>query len=187
MDRKNFLKALGLLPVFNIASAKSAAKHEVSFLTELCKTQRDQEGPFYKPEAPQRMVIETEGTPLKIEGRLLKSDDCETPIADAVIDIWHCDNHGDYDMKGFKCRGQLKTDAQGNYSFNTIFPPPYGNRPRHIHVKVRAQGYKELTTQIYFSGDPNLRNDFARNAEESRVIQLITEKSYKKGSFNIYL
>jgi protocatechuate 3,4-dioxygenase beta subunit len=124
---------------------------------------------------------------LRIEGILFKSDDCLTPIPDAVIDIWHCDNHGEYDMKGFKCRGQIKTDAKGSYTINTIFPPPYGNRPRHIHVKVRAAGYKELTTQIYFQGDPNLRNDFSRSAEKTRIIELISEKNYQKGSFNIYL
>lgn len=187
MDRKYFLKALGFLPVVNLVFGKKAPNAKINLMAELCKTQRDQEGPFYKPEAPGRNVIETEGTPLRIEGKLLKSDDCQTPIPDAVIDIWHCDNHGNYDMSGYKCRGQLKTDANGNYTLNTIFPPPYGNRPSHIHVKVRAHGFKELTTQIYFYGDPNLGNDFARNAEETRIIHLTTENNLKKGSFNIYL
>ena len=33
-------------------------------------------------------------------------------------------------------------------------------RPAHIHVKVRAGGFRELTTQLYFKGDPFNQNDF---------------------------
>lgn len=134
-----------------------------------------------------RAVIETHGTPLRIEGKVLKGDDCKTPVSNATLDVWHCNDKGEYDLQGFKCRGQIKTDSNGNYSFTTIFPPAYGGRPRHIHFKIRAQGYKELTTQLYFQGDPNLSNDFARNARMERVVALQTENNVKKGVFNIFL
>jgi catechol 1,2-dioxygenase len=186
MDRKKFLKAFGLLPFFNVVFGSIAKSKE--FLTSgRCRTQRDQEGPFYKSDSPSRSVIETKGIPLYIEGKVLKGDDCQTPVMDAVLDIWHCDDHGDYDMRGYKCRGQVKTDAKGHYSFTTIFPPPYGGRPRHIHVKVRASGFQELTTQIYFKGDPNLGSDFSKDAEAARTIDLTSEKNLQKGSFNVYL
>ena len=186
MKRKNFIKALATIPLANIG-VKAFGKVNIPFITEQCKTQNDQEGPFYKSHAPARDVIETEGTPLVIEGRVLKSDDCQTGIANATVDIWHCDDHGKYDMEGFKCRGHVKTDAQGKYSFATIFPPAYGGRPRHIHFKIRAKGYSELTTQLYFEGDPKIKNDFARNANKDRVISLNTENDHKKGKFDIYL
>ena len=152
-----------------------------------CRTGQDQEGPFYKADAPFRKIIEASGTPLRIEGIVFKGSDCSTTIANAVIDIWHCNDEGEYDMKGFNCRAQTKTDANGRYDFLTILPPSYGSRPRHIHFKIRAQGFQELTTQLYFKGDPHITNDFARNAEQDRIISLKKETKYQKGLFNIYL
>jgi catechol 1,2-dioxygenase len=182
MKRKVFLAALG-----SSFFARALAKVNLPFIGAACKTQRDQEGPFYKQNAPERAVIEKNGIPLLIEGTIIKSADCKTPVANAIIDIWHCDNSGEYDNNGFKCRGIVKTDAAGRYSFTTIYPPSYGNRPRHIHVKVRAPGFDELTTQIYFKGDPHIKNDFARNAEDSRVIELRGNDSNKRGRFDVYL
>ncbi|HZI24611.1 MAG TPA: hypothetical protein VFD46_06015, partial [Chryseolinea sp.] len=60
-------------------------------------------------------------------------------------------------------------------------------RPRHIHVKVRAEGFSELTSQIYFKGDKNLQNDFARSADASRIISLNKVEKTLKGQFDIYL
>jgi catechol 1,2-dioxygenase len=182
MNRKKFLQALAGVPLLNIPFR--ALSNPVPY--KVCKTQKDAEGPFYKANAPLRSVIEIKGQPLRIEGRVF-SEDCETPVRSATLDIWHCDNEGNYDLKGFKGRGQVKTDNNGRYSFTTIFPPPYGNRPRHIHIKVRAHGKPELTTQLYFQGDPDIQNDFARNAEQDRVITLKSEHELKIGIFDIYL
>jgi protocatechuate 3,4-dioxygenase beta subunit len=90
-------------------------------------------------------------------------------------------------MTGFKGRAQLKTDSNGRYSFSTIYPPSYGRRPRHIHFKVRAAGHAELTTQLYFAGDPYLKNDFARDAAADRVIALASANNSLSGKFDIYI
>ncbi|MBA3821658.1 MAG: dioxygenase, partial [Deltaproteobacteria bacterium] len=62
-------------------------------------------------------------------------------------------------------RGTLVTDARGTWRVRTITPGRYLNgrryRPAHVHVKLRAPGYRELTTQLYFEGDPyNAGDDF---------------------------
>lgn len=183
MDRKKFILAAASLPLLGIPFKALATSFAAK---NICQTQRDAEGPFYKANAPERSVIETEGVPLQIKGTVYTRD-CRTPVADAILDIWHCDHEGHYDMRGFKARGQLKTGPDGSYRFVTIFPPPYGTRPRHIHIKVRARGQRELTTQIYFKGDPNIKNDFARSAKEDRVISLQSDKTMKTGVFDIYL
>jgi protocatechuate 3,4-dioxygenase beta subunit len=182
MKRKTFLAALPVLAFFKGIGIKS-----LHFLTQSCKTQKDQEGPFYKSGSPLRASIETEGTLLTIQGKILAASDCKTPVADATVDIWHCDAKGDYDNEGFKCRGMVISDKTGTYSFTTIYPPPYASRPRHIHFKVRAKGFPELTSQIYFKGDPNIKNDFARNAESSRVIELKPKDESLRGKFDIYI
>ena len=175
-----------LVPFLNVV-AKGDLEEVTNSPIDSCKTGRDAEGPFYKPDAPIRNIIDTEGDPLYIKGKVLKGDDCKTPVAKAIIDVWHCNKHGEYDMKGFDSRGQVTTDARGNYNFATILPPSYGSRPRHIHFKIRAEGFKELTTQLYFKGDSNLNNDFARNAEENRVISINKKNEINNGIFNIYL
>ena len=182
MKRKSFLTALTILPAI-----KGIGEIKAPFLSESCKTQKDAEGPFYKEGAPMRSQIEQNGEQLTIRGKILKASDCSTPVTNATIDIWHCDSHGNYDNDGFKCRGMVNTDDKGNYSFTTILPPSYGSRPRHIHFKVRAKGFPELTSQIYFKGDKNLQNDFARNAEASRVLELTTKSKVHSGQFDIYL
>jgi catechol 1,2-dioxygenase len=186
MDRKKFLKAVAIAPFVSAAAVGDAERLNDNSEGQ-CKTHSDAEGPYYKGNSPMNNVLETEGTPLRIEGKVLKSSDCQTPIGNATLDIWHCKNDGNYDMEGFKGRGQVKTDSNGAYSFTTIFPPAYGSRPRHIHFKIRGNGYNELTTQLYFEGDPKINSDFARNAEKARVIVLTAENGIKKGVFNIYL
>lgn len=182
MNRKSFLAALGVFPLM-----KAIGSMNIPFLSAACRTQRDQEGPFYKKGAPERSTIESGEEPLTISGSVIQASDCKTTVPHAVIDIWHCDEEGYYDNRGFKCRGMVKTDAQGRYEFKTIYPPSYGRRPRHIHFKVRAQGFSELTSQIYFKGDPNINNDFARNAEAARVIELSRDGLARMGSFDIYI
>ena len=181
MKRKSFIGSLLWLPVFNLFGKANVVP------SKECKTQRDAEGPYYKDGAPLKTIIETDGESLIISGTIYKSSDCSTPVSNATIDIWHCDSNGKYDNAGYKCRGVVKSDDNGKYSFKTIFPPHYGSRPRHIHFKVRANGYKELTSQIYFKGDPNLQNDFARNAESSRVLALNKTPGAQHGQFDIYL
>lgn len=181
MKRTSFIGSLLVLPIAKLFGKGNGLP------SKTCKTQRDAEGPYYKSGAPLKMVIETEGQPLQITGSIFKASDCSTPVANAFIDIWHCDSSGHYDNNGFKCRGVVKTDSRGKYSFKTILPPSYGSRPRHIHVKVRAEGHPELTTQIYFQGDPNLQNDFARNAEATRVLSLQGGKGEQHALFDIYI
>jgi catechol 1,2-dioxygenase len=181
MKRYSFIGSMLLLPLLKVFGKSKSP------LAEVCKTQADQEGPYYKDGAPLRTVIESEGERLTIQGVIVKASDCSTPVSGAVVDIWHCDSKGRYDNDGFKCRGVVKSDKNGKYTFTTIFPPSYGSRPRHIHIKVRADGFSELTSQIYFKGDKNLRNDFARDASATRIISLNKTESILKGNFDIYL
>lgn len=179
MNRKSFIRLLAALAAW---WPRAGYSHDTR-----CKTDRDAEGPFFKAGAPLKSILEKEGEPLVIEGRVFRGDDCRTAVANAVLDIWHCDNDGDYDMQGFRCRGLVRTDQKGYYRFTTIYPPHYGRRPRHIHFKIRAAGFDELTTQLYFQGDPNIQNDFARDAGPNRVVELTSAGEGKKGVFNIYL
>jgi protocatechuate 3,4-dioxygenase beta subunit len=123
-------------------------------------TPRQTEGPFFKPKSPQRVdLIETatKGRPLQLSGLVLTRT-CQ-PVSGALVDLWHADENGDYDNRGFRYRGHLFTDAAGRYRFRTIQPALYPGRARHYHVKVQAPNRPILTTQLYFPGDPQNERD----------------------------
>jgi protocatechuate 3,4-dioxygenase beta subunit len=122
------------------------------------------EGPFYKRGAPSRLAIAGDrerGERLVIAGSV-RSTKC-VALKGAELDIWHADATGDYDNEGYHLRGIINTDDKGRFEMRSIVPGRYLNgkryRPSHIHVKLRAPGFPELTTQLYFEGDPYLDGD----------------------------
>jgi protocatechuate 3,4-dioxygenase beta subunit len=85
---------------------------------------------------------------------------CE-PLADAMVDVWHCDALGVYsgvsdpsfDTSGQTwLRGFQRTDASGQAQFTTIYPGWYQGRAVHIHFKIRADD-SEFTSQWFFDDD----------------------------------
>jgi protocatechuate 3,4-dioxygenase beta subunit len=148
------------------SSATTASGQGGDGPTPSCEeTAEDIEGPYYKPDAPLlapdakgRSILSPEqpGERIVLEGRVLGLD-C-APLADGELDLWHADAAGTYDLKGFVLRGRVRTASDGRFAIDTVLPGRYLNgatyRPRHLHLKVRAAGHAELTTQLYFPGDP---------------------------------
>ena len=133
---------------------------------EAPETEDNMEGPFYKPGAPLRSVLiepGMAGTPLTLTGRVL--DVHGRPLKGALLDFWHADAAGAYDITGFRLRGRIHTNDEGQYTLRTIKPLHYGTpgdmRPAHIHVKAGAGNAPVLTTQLYFKGDPWNKHDSA--------------------------
>lgn len=144
--------------------------------TLCCLAPEQMAGPYFRNPALERFDI-TEGLPgvrLELTLRLLHPD-CTTPLADAWVDIWHCDAHGRY--SGWSAvdpnleapsgeigsiprtdddtylRGHQLSDENGTVSFLTIFPGFYAGRATHIHVAVRqAQAlHVAYVGQLYFA------------------------------------
>jgi protocatechuate 3,4-dioxygenase beta subunit len=128
------------------------------------------EGPFFVDEHLERSDIRSDpvdgtirqGTPLVLTLSIaaLADGGC-APIANAIVDVWHCDAQGRYSdaqgmgmhTKGSKfLRGYQVTDADGQVRFTTIYPGAYPGRAVHIHFKVRTRGdrSREFTSQFYF-------------------------------------
>ena len=158
MRRREFLAgAMLAIPAVRLARAQTCGPTEGVEL-----------GPFFRPHAPERASLcdpsET-GEPLAVVGRVLAADTC-APLAGATVDVWHADRRGAYDIdapgpsdRPFRLRAMLRSDAGGRYGFDTIEPGPYGQRARHIHYFVHADGYEPLVTQMYFARDPRLSTD----------------------------
>jgi protocatechuate 3,4-dioxygenase beta subunit len=100
---------------------------------------------------------------LVLEGQVFDAE-CR-PLAHALLDFWHADDHGQYDNAGFAFRGHQFTDGEGRYRLETILPGAYAGRTRHIHVKLQRAGGAVLTTQLYFPNEPaNARDELFRPA-----------------------
>ena len=117
------------------------------------------EGPFFKPNAPLRHDLTTDvrgGNRIMIAGFVIDKH-CR-PIPGSLLEIC-ADDVGRYDNVGFRLRGHQQVDDQGRWWFNTIVPAAYPGRTRHYHFKVQRPGGRLLTTQLYFPGEPLNRRD----------------------------
>jgi protocatechuate 3,4-dioxygenase beta subunit len=136
-------------------------------------TPNQTEGPFFTPNSPLRTSLleaASKAQRFAVSGRVL-SPQCQ-PLAGALVDVWHADEDGEYDNRGYRYRGHQFTDSEGRYRFESIVPALYPGRARHYHLKI-------LTTQLYFPGDPgNSRDGLYR-----RDLELKTSRS-GEGAFD---
>jgi len=180
MNRKSFLSKMSFAAIGLSVFGQVKANNNEVFISD-CATTNDILGPFYRPNAPLGSNLTYEGikgTLITIEG--LVFSDCDRPLSDAQIEIWHCNSAGAYDNESAKYqqRGRFITAEDGVYKFQTIFPGKYLNgklyRPAHIHFRVTAPNHQELISQIYFVGDPHIELDHWASQEKatSRILPI---------------
>jgi protocatechuate 3,4-dioxygenase beta subunit len=113
------------------------------------------EGPFYFDADAIRSDIRDgrEGTERRLAIRV-RDPECE-PLANAVVDIWHCDAAGEYSAEDEDpfLRGAQVTNRDGIVEFTTVYPGWYRGRTVHIHAKVHLDSSTVLTTQLLFDDD----------------------------------
>jgi len=143
-------------------------------------------GPFLVEDAPQfpmgaDISAGATGTPMHAQGQILNIHG--EPVANAVIDVWHSDDRGLYDVqdgfeeKGAWARAALITGADGRYSFWSVLPVDYpvpqdgtaiqmlkattgrSWRPAHLHFRIQAPGQRPLITHIFDRTSKNLDGD----------------------------
>jgi protocatechuate 3,4-dioxygenase beta subunit len=105
-------------------------------------TPADSLGPFYVPDAPVRVKV---GEGYVLSGTVRSAVDCAA-INGAKIEFWLAGLSGSYDDDH---RATLFADGSGTYRFESNFPPRYGSRPPHIHLRISAAGFSTLVTQHY--------------------------------------
>lgn len=83
---------------------------------------------------------EAEGVPLTVTLTLVDTEDGCEPMAGAALYLWHCDRDGNYSLYTAAdedyLRGVQEADANGQVTFETIFPGCYSGRWPHIHFEV---------------------------------------------------
>lgn len=178
-------------------------------------TECNVEGPVYVPGAPrlERPYVlpkrdDEPGEKLIFSGTVRSTDG--SPLAGANLDIWQANGACEYShfqpgVPEYNLRGQLTTDADGAFEFETVVPAPYevpsggatgqllaalGRhcfRPGHIHFKLSHEDAAPLTTQIYFEGDPWLDSDVVGAVKASLVTKLTQGPSHATCSYDFVL
>ena len=145
------------------------------------------EGPcYYAEDTGEDISAGLTGLPMQLCLRLIDAD-CE-PVADHLVEVWHCDADGLYSgdtsvsgdaarFRGDFCtsgdaeaesstyyRGQLVSDASGRVNFTSCFPGWYATRTLHVHVSVSdPAGERQIVSQLCFSDE--LVTDIPTNHE----------------------
>jgi len=197
ITRRGLLRVLLASPLLALALPRKAD-------AGLCDdTTADILGPFYAEKAPFRTVLASESEPgqrLFISGAV-RAEDCQTPIGDALVEVWQANEAGCYsihqacepgepDADPFNLRASMVTGPEGEYAFETILPGHYGDgtlRPRHIHFKLTAPDGTVLVTQLYFEGDEWIASDPWASRAPDRIIPLDGGDEGLSGVFDVDL
>jgi len=164
-------------------------------------TESTVQGPFYVPGSPLREyganIAEEpdDGVPALVHGRVLDLDG--DPIAGAEVDVWQ--NGADQlyavqkpEAEEDHLRGRFITREDGSYAFVAVRPTPYpipydgpvgkmldltGRhpwRPAHVHIIIRADGYRTLTTHVFDVESKYLDSDAVFAVKPSLTRQFVT-------------
>jgi hydroxyquinol 1,2-dioxygenase len=156
-------------------------------------------GPFFVENAP-ALPLGADispgmpGEPLLVEGSVRAVGG--GPLKGAVVDVWHSDKDGYYDVQHYDeggattMRARFLTDEAGRFWFWTIVPSfypipddgPVGDmlraqgrhpyRPAHVHFMISAPGCETLVTHVFIDGDKYLDSDVVFGVKDSLVRKL---------------
>jgi protocatechuate 3,4-dioxygenase beta subunit len=157
--RRRLLTLAGAAPL--VLAATSACAEPVA--GPVCRlTPQATQGPYWFDPRIDRADV-TEGKPgVPVRVAVTVVDGGCRPIANARVDLWHCDaagiysgyeGQGDDHATGAKgqtfLRGAQVTDAAGRASFRSIWPGWYEGRTPHMHLKVFLDARTVLTAQLF--------------------------------------
>ena len=153
-------------------------------------------GPFYTPNAPMLpvggdLIRDNEGDCIVTLGQVRSTTG--EPIAGALLEFWQNAANGLYsnvdpDQDGNNLRCRMLSDDDGYYSLSTIRPLAYevpddatggefiratGRhcwRPAHLHVRVHAEGYEDMVTEVFNTLDKYIEEDATFGVRSSLAI-----------------
>ena len=154
-------------------------------------------GPFYVEGAPElplgaEVARAMKGEALHVSGRVSTAGG--GPIAGAIVDIWHSDEDGYYDVQradqpDANLRARFRTDSEGRFHFWTLTPTSYPvpddgpvgellratgrhpMRPAHVHFMIAAPGHETLVTHVFVAGDPYLDSDAVFGVKQELIAE----------------
>lgn len=158
-------------------------------------------GPFHISNPPVReagadLGAGYDGDTILVEG--VVSNPQGEPIAGATIDIWQTAPNGLYSSQDpeqdtYSFHALFTTDDAGRYRFTTVKPVSYtvptdgpvgeilnatGRhpwRPSHLHYIIKADGYRNLVTEVFPDDDPYLDQDTVFGVRTDLVMSYVKQ------------
>ncbi len=157
-------------------------------------------GPFYLDNAPEmklggHLADGRDGVTVLVHGTVTNT--LHKPLAGAIVDTWQADASGTYPIQEqaqgqdkYDLRGKFTTDEQGRYWYTTVLPKPYtvpydgpvgqllraGDRhawrAAHLHYIVRAEGMRDITTEVFFENTEYIDNDAVFGVRKSLIAKV---------------
>jgi hydroxyquinol 1,2-dioxygenase len=157
-------------------------------------------GPFYLDDAPRLHLggdlgKGRDGAVLLVRGQV--RDTLGNPIPGAVIDTWQADAAGTYPIQEqasgqdkYDLRAIVTADEKGDYWYTTVLPKPYtvpydgpvgrllragqrhAWRASHLHYIIRAEGFRSITTEMFFENTDYIDNDAVFGVRRSLITRL---------------
>jgi protocatechuate 3,4-dioxygenase beta subunit len=173
MNRKDFLKGLGLAGVSTFLPSSKSLAGPISFNSQLggpvCTLiPSETQGPFPLDLTENATFFRQDirenktGVLLHLKMKIFGVNNCE-PMQNVRVNIWHCDKDGLYSgysqqnnqgQSGLTyLRGYQFTDVNGEVNFVTIFPGWYSGRICHIHFQVYVSTVYAAVSQLTFPID----------------------------------
>jgi hydroxyquinol 1,2-dioxygenase len=157
-------------------------------------------GPFFVQAAPDKQNGDDisggmEGDPMLVTGSV--STVYGSSLAGAIVDVWHSDDDGYYDVQqldkigDLAMRARIHTDANGRFHFWSIKPAAYpiphdgpvgetleaqGRhpwRPAHVHFMISAPGFERLVTHVFVAGDKYLDSDVVFGVKDALIRKFV--------------
>ena len=154
-------------------------------------------GPFHISGAPELpiggdMKGDWEGEVILFRGRIL--DTAGKPIEGAKLDVWQTAPNSLYssqdpDQDTYSFHGLQTVGADGAYAFTSVRPVAYpvptdgpvgeilnatgrhAWRPSHLHYIIKADGYRQLVTEVFPDDDPYLDADTVFGVRDDLVMR----------------
>lgn len=146
-SRRDFLKSAGILGGGFTAFGSTIPGHIIAGTSAFGL-------PYYMPGAPfLHDLRKSTDASLTLQGVVYQHDG-KTPLADAVVEVWHCNSQGHFDFsKHYMYRGKTLADKQGRYRIKTNLPGRYREKGHlkmsRIFMLVNGAGHKESFSQLY--------------------------------------
>ena len=158
-------------------------------------------GPFYVQGVAEKplgstLAVGAAGEALHVSGQVTGAGG--GPLAGAVVDIWHSDAEGLYDVQrptgeAPELRARFRTDAEGRFHFWTVAPTAYPvptdgpvgrmleatgrhpMRPAHVHFMIAAPSHRTLVTHVFAAGDAYLDSDAVFGVKDDLIREFTHE------------
>lgn len=136
------------------------------------------------------------GDKLVLTGRVYKPDG-KTPVGGVIVYIHHTNARGIYpnrgDEKGWGrrhgyLRAWAKSNAEGDYRFETIRPAPYpgGDIPAHIHLIIKEPDRKEYwIDDVVFTDDPLVNDRYRHTLRNQGGSGIVTPTRDAAGAWHV--